>query len=165
MKKILPVFEVKQPTNTPTRRNRLEETRRGLVGVDAGGREQADDAVGLDQAHRALDEERIEVDVAAAQQRVVPAGAHQLAEAVGAQLGRVELVRKGVARVAQRFDPPAAGGRGRRQRQLGRARGEPLDLLQLDAVPRRVADHRVEAALGPVVLPAPPDAGEGDLPV
>ena len=41
----------------------------------------------------------------------------------------------------------------------------PLDLLQLDAVPGRVADHRVEAALGPVVLPALPDAGEGGLPV
>ena len=41
-------------------------------------------------AHGALDEQRVEVDVAAAQQGVVPGAAHQFAERVGARLGGVE---------------------------------------------------------------------------
>ena len=38
-------------------------------------------------------------------------------------------------------------------RDLGDARGEPLDLLQLHAVPGRVADHCVEAAGWLAVFP------------
>ena len=65
------VLEVEQAADSSAGGYGLEEAGGGLVGVDAGGREQADDAVRFDQAHGALDEKRVEVDVAAAQQRVV----------------------------------------------------------------------------------------------
>ena len=58
------------------------------------GCEQADDAVRFDQAHGALDEEGVEVDVAAAQKRVLAGTANELTEAVGAQLGGVEIRRR-----------------------------------------------------------------------
>ena len=66
-----PVLEVEEAADASAGGYGLEEAGGGLVGVDAGGREQADDAVRFDQAHGALDEKRVEVDVAAAQQRVV----------------------------------------------------------------------------------------------
>ena len=147
----LAVLKVEQAADASAGGDRFEEAGGGLVGVDAGGGEQADDAVGLDQVHGALDEERIEVDVAAAEQRVVAAGADQLAEAVGAQLGGVEVGGQRIALIAQLFNAATAGGCGRGKRQSGRAGGEPFDLLQLDAVPGRVADDGVEAAERPVI--------------
>ena len=48
---------------------------------------------------------------------------------------------------------------------MGIAGGEPFDFLELDAVPGRIADDGVEAALGGLVLPVAPDAGEGGFPV
>ena len=47
----------------------------------------------------------------------------------------------------------------------GPSRCEPFDLLQLDAVPRRIADHRIKTASQRFSLPCRPDAGKGDLPV
>ena len=88
------VLEVEQAADAAAGGYGFEEAGGGLVGVDAGGGEQADDAVRFDQAHGTFDEERVEVDVAAAQQRIVAAGAYQLAEAVGAQLGGVEFGRQ-----------------------------------------------------------------------
>ena len=79
----------------------MEKGGGGLIGEDAGGGEQADDAVGSGKAHGALDEEGVEVDVAAAEQRVVAGGADELAEAVGAQLGGVEFGGERIAFVAQ----------------------------------------------------------------
>lgn len=67
--------------------------------------------------------------------------------------------------LAQLLDAAAAGGGGGSKGQLRRAGGKPFDLLQFDAVPGWVADDGVEAAGGLVVLPAAPDAGEGDFPV
>ena len=46
----------------------------------------------------------------------------------------------------------------------GIAGGEPFDFLELDAVPGGIADDGVEAALGGLVLPVAPDAGEGGFP-
>ena len=72
---------------------------------------------------------------------------------------------RGVPLVTQ---PPYAGLpgiRGRGQGQFGSTACEPLHLLELDAVPRRVADHGVEAADRLLVLPAAPHAGKGRLPV
>jgi hypothetical protein len=37
--------------------------------------------------------------------------------------------------------------------------------LQFDAVPRRVADDRIKAAIELVAFPIGPDAGESDLPI
>ena len=108
------VLKIEQAADAPAGRYRFEEAGSGLVGVDAGGRQQTDDAVRLDQVHGALDEERVEVDVAATQQRVVAAVAYQLAETVGAQLGRVKRRTPEDRQLfAQLFDPPTAGVRGR----------------------------------------------------
>ena len=91
--------------------------------------------------------------------------ADEPAELVGALLGGVELGDQGRSPFPQLpYARPSRGGR-RRSRQLRVAGREPLDLLQLDAVPRRIADHGVESALWTVVLPAAPDAGEGGFPV
>ena len=88
-----------------------------------------------------------------------------LAEAVGAQLGGVEFRGQRIALVAKLLDAAAAGGGGGSKGQFRRTGCEPFDLLQLDLFPRRVADDGVEAADWIVVLPAVPDAGEGDFPV
>ena len=159
------VFEVEEAADAAAGGDGFEEAGGGLVGVDAGGGEQADNAVGFGQAHGALDEEGVEVDVAAAEQGVVGGSADELAEAVGAQFGGVEIGGEGVALVAQLLDAAAAGGGGGGEGEIRRAGGKPFDLLELDAVPGRVADDGVEAAGGLVVLPAVPDAGEGDFPV
>ena len=70
-KEDLAVFEIEEATDAAAGGDGFEEAGGGLVGVDAGGSEQADDAVGFGQAHGALDEEGVEVDVAAAEQWVV----------------------------------------------------------------------------------------------
>ena len=62
------VLEIKQATHTSAWENGLEESGRGFVGVDARGREQADKTIRLNQVHCTLDEQRIQVDVACAQQ-------------------------------------------------------------------------------------------------
>ena len=61
------VLEVEQAGDASAGGDGLEEVGGGLVGVDAGGREQSDEAIRLDQAHRPLDEQRVEVDVATAE--------------------------------------------------------------------------------------------------
>ena len=65
------VLEVEQAAYASAGGYGLEEASGGLVGVDTGGGEKADDAVRFDQAHGTFYKEGVEVDVAAAQQRVV----------------------------------------------------------------------------------------------
>ena len=143
----------------------LEKAGGGSVGVDAGGGEQADEAAGFDEAQGAFDEEGVEVDVAAAQQGVVARSADDLAEAVGTGLGLVEGFSQWVALLAQAFDAFAAGGGGGGAGKFGVAGGEPLDFLELDAVPGGIADDGVETAFGGLVLPVAPNAGEGGFPM
>ena len=78
---------------------------------------------------------------------------------------RVELGGKERSAGAQPLYGNLAGSRGRREGYVLRTSGEPLNLLELDVVPGRVADDGVEAALRVVVLPSGPDAGERGLPV
>ena len=52
-----------RPPTRPLVDTDLKKRGGGLIGVDAGGCEQADDAVRFDQVHGTFDEERIEVDV------------------------------------------------------------------------------------------------------
>ena len=92
-------------------------------------------------------------------------GADDLTQAVGAGLGLVEGLGQWIALLAQAADAFAAGGGGGGAGQVGIAGGEPFDFLELDAVPGRIADDGVEAALGGLVLPVAPDAGEGGFPV
>ena len=67
------VLEVEQATDAAAGGHGFEEAGGGLIGVDAGGCQQANDAVRFDQTHGTFDEEGIEVNVAASQQRVVAA--------------------------------------------------------------------------------------------
>ena len=90
---------------------------------------------------------------------------HQLAQAVGARLGVVKRGGQRVARDAQPLNAFAPCRRGGRQREIRSTGGKPLDFLQLDAVPRRVADDGVEAAPRLDVLPVLPNAGKRYLPV
>ena len=71
----------------------------------------------------------------------------------------------GISELAQAADAFATGGGGGGAGEFGIAGGEPFDFLELDAVPGRIADDGVEAALGGLVLPVAPDAGEGGFPV
>ena len=158
--------KVVQPGDAAAGGNGLEEFCRGLVGVDAGRGEQADQTLGLDQAHGALHEERIEVYVAAAQQWIVAGGPHQPAQMLSARcFGVIEISGQRIALRTQ-F---ANGGSARRRRggagEFRRAGGEPLHFLQLDAVPGRVADHGVESAARVGVLPLFPHPGKGRFPV
>ncbi len=70
------VLEVEQAGDASAGGDGLEEVGGGLVGVDAGGREQSDEAIRLDQGHRPLDEQRVEVDVTAAEKGIVAGGAN-----------------------------------------------------------------------------------------
>ena len=65
------VLKVEQTANASAGGDRLEKARGGLVGVDAGRCQQSHDAVRLDQVHGALDEERVKVYPAAAEQRIL----------------------------------------------------------------------------------------------
>ena len=159
------ILKVVQPGHAPAGGNGLEEFCRGQIGVDAGRGEQADQTLGLDQAHGALHEERVEVYVAAAQQWIVAGSPHQPAQTVGAPFGVIEVRRKRIALGTQFLN----GGSARRRRggagEFRRAGGKPLHFLQLDAVPGRVADHGVESAARVGVLPLFPHPGKGRLPV
>ena len=53
----------KRPPTRPLVDTDLKKAGGGLIGVDARGRKQADDAVRFDQIHGTFDEERVEVDV------------------------------------------------------------------------------------------------------
>ena len=96
---------------------------------------------------------------------VVAGRADELAQPIGALLGGVEVGDERRSLFPQFPDARPSRGGGGRPRQGRVAGGEPLDLLQLDAVPGRIADHGVESALRTVVLPAAPHARKGGLPV
>ena len=112
------ILEVEQPGHAAAGGDGLEEVRSRLVGVDAGGREQPDESVRLDQPHGALDEQRIEVDVAAAQQGIVPGRANQLAQLIRSLLRGVEFVRQRRSLVTQLLNACFPCGRCRGQGQL-----------------------------------------------
>ena len=95
------VFEVEKATHPSAGGNGFEEAGRGLVGVNARRGQQAHKAIRLDQAHGPLDEQRVQVDVAAAEQRVVAGSANHLPELLCALLGVVELSRKGRSLIPQ----------------------------------------------------------------
>ena len=113
------VFEVVDASDATCGGDGLEEAGGGLVGVDAGGGEQADEAAGFDEAQGAFDEEGVEVDVAATEEGIVAGGADDLAQAVGAGLGLVEGLGQWIAKLAQAADAFAAGGGGGGAGQVG----------------------------------------------
>ena len=159
------VLEIEYTSDAPGGGDGFEEGRRGLVCVNARGREQADDAIRLYEAHRPLHEQGVEVDVAATEQGIVARGADQVREFVRLRLGRVEVGRQWIGLFAELLDGGAPRCCGWGASQLGGVVCEPLDLLQLDAIPRRVANNCVKAAFWLIALPVLPHARERGLPV
>src|SRR6266478_6307810 len=97
-------------------------------------------------------------------QRIV-AGASGHAECrLGARLGLCIVPREWIAVRLQVGDHPLAVGGLLRHRDVSPAGGEPFDLLQLDPVPRGIADDRVEPARQLRGFPDRPHPREGDLP-
>ena len=145
-KQALAVLEVEQRAQPPAGADAAKELGRALVGGDAAGGEQRHQPAGLHQRLRTLDEQAVEVDVAAAQQRVVAGLGQHAGVGLGALGGLRVFGRQRGVLVLQRGDQGLAVGGARLGGDGGVALGKPLDLLQLDAVPRRVAQHHVEAA-------------------
>ena len=141
-----PVFEIIQRPQPPLRRHALEEPCRCFVGGDARRGEKSDHAVGLHDAHGALDEQGVEVHVATGQQRIVAAVARHADRSHSALTGFGEVAGKRVSGLLQIGDHAFAVGGAWGQGDLAAPRREPLDLLQLHPVPRRIADHGVETA-------------------
>ena len=170
-KEDLPVLKVVQRPQPPLGRHGAEEGRGGLVRSDAGRGQQADEAVRLHQAHGPLHEQGVQVEVAAAEQRIVAAAPRHAQGGVDALVGGLEGRAQGVAGVLQFLDHALAVGGALRQGDGRPSRREPLHLLHLHALPRRVAHQGVKAAAAPAVfrrlavLPIRPQAGEGQLPV
>ena len=109
--------------------------------------------------------QRVQVDVPAAEQRIVAAGADHPTQTLGPRLGRVELGREGRSLVAQPLNALSPRRCGRGEGQLGGAFCEPLYLLQFDALPGRIADDRVETADRVEILPVLPYPRKGDFPM
>src|SRR6185503_11993794 len=95
----------------------------------------------------ALGKYGIDVDVTAPAQRVEFRGAKQLALAFGLPSGIPKLRMKRRVFRPQRLNEPLAGSGVRRVRDFGPALGEPFFLLQLHALPRRIREDAVEAAV------------------
>ena len=144
----------------------FEEAGGGLVGVDAGGGEQADDAVGFGEAHGAFDEEGVEVDVA-----------RRRAAGSGRRRGMSWPRRS--ARSLAASNSEASGSPSSRSCLMPRRRAAAVGARASSG--ERVANHSTSCSLirsqgglpmmaskpagGLVVLPAAPDAGKGDFPV
>ena len=137
----------------------LEEVLRRVVGRDAG----RDDARRLarrsDRVAHQLGEDRVGVDVAAPAERVAAArrgrgGSRPPPRAWRPRTRRAGPRSSSASALISRSRAALFGAVG----DLGRPGGEELLLLELDALPRRVAEHDIEPA-------ALPDRGERDVPV
>ena len=95
----------------------------------------------------------------------MPRRANHLAEAIGACFDVVELGDKGCALVAQPLNLGPPCGCCRRESEFGGAVCKPFDFLQLDAIPRWVANDRIKAAFRADICPLMPDARECDFPM
>ena len=141
------VLEVEQADERLLFDNVLEKELGGVIGGDAGGKHAAD-AAAVGRACRVpLGEDACRVDVATAAERVAAAVAHEVALALGlARVIEERCVELGVSLSAVSQSSACA----RRRSAPGDFRasfGEPLLLLELDAFPRRISEHAVEAAL------------------
>ena len=144
---VLVVLEVQQADQRPVIDDFLKEELGRIVGGDPGRKHAADAATLIDQISHRFSEHGIEIDVPSSAQRITTASAEQVPPS-----GRVSLcVEK--ATVEHRFvglqrpDHPLARGGGRGARDLRPALCEPLLFHELDPLPRRVAEHAVEAAV------------------
>ena len=165
LEKNLFILKVKQSGHAPAGGHGLEKFGSGLIGVDTRRREQTHQAVGFEQIHGTLHEQRVQVDVATAEQGVVAGGPNHPAQAFGLFLGRVELVCNQRPLLSYPLNGHLSRRGGRRERNVRVASRKPFHFLKFDAVPGRVADHRVKAARRADVLPMTPHPRKGRLPV
>lgn len=143
----LAVFEVVEARKRARLRDVLEEELGGVVRGDAGGYNDPCPAVGVDSIVGELGKYRVGVDVAAAGEREAPAVAQELAHgAGGTHRGKVVLVERRVG-LGQLADEPRARRLCWSRGDARIARGEELLLLQLYALPRRVGEDHIEAAV------------------
>ena len=135
------------------------------VGIDAGRCEQGHETVGLDEAHGALDEERVQVGATSAEKWIFSVEPGQRTNGRGPFSQFHVFQGKFVTLIHSPVNQSLSHGSGACQRHFAIADGKPFYFLLFDPVPGRVADHGVEAALRTDVLPPVPHSGEGDLPV
>ena len=160
-----PVLEIIERFQSPACRDTLKEGGGGLVGCDAGRSQKPDHTRGLHERHRALHEKRIDVYVAAGEEREIagtPGYAHGRFS-VGIRSGKV--LRQRIIGRFERGNHSCAIGSPRCHRNLSSSRGEPLHLLKFHAIPRRIADNRIKAAVKMIGFPLRPNARETDLPI
>lgn|GEM_PF-4059815 len=154
------VLEVKQRPKPPGAADTAEKLGRAFVGGDTAGGEQRHQSILGNERLRALDEQAVEIHVAAAQQWIVAAVAQHAGLALGALAGFKILVPQRRALLAQIVDHALAVGGAGLPGDVHFSLREPLHLLQLDAVPRWVSNHRVEPAAA-----GAPDSGKGSPPM
>ena len=99
----------------------------------------------MDEPLGALDKQTVEIDVAAAEQRIVPALAQYARIGLGTRHRILVLKPQWRLSVLQLLDHALAVGRAGLLRDGQVALSKPFDLLQLDAVPGRVADDDIKA--------------------
>ena len=142
-----PVLEVEQAGERSGLHHVLEEELGRVVGGDAGGQHASGAAPFVHDVPHRFGEDGVQVDVAPAAQGITAGVAHQMAPTLGfAQVVEEAPVEGEVIRL-QRLDHPLARGGGGGVRDLRLALREPFLFLELDLLPRRVAEHAVEAAV------------------
>ena len=145
-KKHLLVLEVEQGAEPAGGRDALEKRRRAFVRRNAAGRQQGHQPIRPHQALRALDKQAVEVDIAAAQQRIVARFGQHPGMGLGTLHGALIVGPQRRLFTLQLGDQALAVGRTRLVGNRRLTLGKPLHLLQLDAVPGRVAQHHIKAA-------------------
>ena len=94
----------------------------------------------------AFDEQRVQVDVARRQQRILAAIARDTRGIVGTLRRKVVIGNQRIAIRAQLRDRLLAVACTRLQRNCRATLGEPFDILQFHAIPRWIADYGIESA-------------------
>lgn len=84
-----------------------EKRRRALVGGNAGWDQQTDHSSGLDQRMATFDEQRIEIGIAARQQRIMSRLAGHSGRVDRALLGMAEIIPKRIAIGLELRDQPS----------------------------------------------------------
>ncbi|GIW91782.1 MAG: hypothetical protein KatS3mg109_2214 [Pirellulaceae bacterium] len=122
-----------------------EEVLVGGVGGDAGGHHDAGASRRADEPGCQLGEDGVGIDVAPTGQGIAAAGAQELARGVCIVQGLLVLLPEGGVGFLQPGDEPFAGSGVGRAGDLGVTRGKEFFLLELDAFPRGIGEHHVEA--------------------
>ena len=159
---VLAVFKIVQRAQTPATGNAAEKRRRALVGGNAGRREQSNQPGRADQALRPLDKQAVEIDIAAAQQGIVTAFSQYPRIGFSAFHGGLVFLPERGAFLLQGGNARFTVGGARCSGNLQTALGKPFDFLEFDAVPGRIANHKVKAAATGI---AGKHVGEKGLPV